>query len=647
MRYNQIVLILVVAVLAMVVSQIPRLQKAQQKKDYESFGEFMTDLENGEVDEYSITRDKVVGKLKTGQEFAIKAPADPTLWRDLQKAGAATGTRDTYQSSSWGEKALGIAGSFLLPLLLIFVFWMLMVRQMQAGSGQAMSFGRSRHKTLGENFERVTFDDVAGMAEVKEEVQELVDFLREPGRFRQLGAKIPRGVLLLGPPGCGKTLLARAIAGEANVAFFYISGSDFVEMFVGVGASRVRDLFEQAKHSLPAIVFIDEIDAVGRQRGAGLGGGHDEREQTLNALLVEMDGFDPNADVIILAATNRPDILDPALLRPGRFDRRIVVHNPDVRERKEIADLYLKSKPLEEDVDAEVIAKRTVGFSPADIENLINEGALLAGRRSKTAIGMNEFSEAIERVIAGPQRKSRVISDDERSILAYHEAGHALVGNLLPDFESTYKVTILPRGMALGYTLSFPEGDRYLMSREEMLKHMARALGGRAAEELVIGDVTSGAQDDLQKVSDMARQMVCEFGMTEALGPVTYGKKAGPVFLARELHEERNYSEEIARQIDAEVRELVDGALDRAKSVLGSHREQLDNLVTVLLEKETLEREEVEAVLEHGCLPEAVAADGEGASPGDAPEAVDEKARGEESAPTGLVAPTVPDPTAP
>jgi cell division protease FtsH len=645
MRSNQIVVILVLAVVMVIVFQIPKLQQRQKTHRYDYFSDFLRDWESGEITSVKIIgNERAVGEMRDKTPYTVKVPNDPQLWREL----AAKNPTDKIatETSAWADRAIGIAGSFLLPLVLIFVFWMLMVKQMQAGSGQAMSFGRSRHKTLSESFERVTFDDVAGMAEVKEEVQEIVDFLREPEKFRALGAKIPRGVLLLGPPGCGKTLLARAIAGEANVAFFYISGSDFVEMFVGVGASRVRDLFEQAKHSLPAIVFIDEIDAVGRQRGAGLGGGHDEREQTLNALLVEMDGFDPNADVIILAATNRPDILDPALLRPGRFDRRIVVHNPDVRERREIIDLYLKTKPLDPDVDPEVLAKRTVGFSGADIENLVNEAALLAGRRDKHSISQDEFSEAVERVVAGPQRKSRVMSDNERRVLAYHEAGHALVGNHLPNFDPTFKVTILPRGMALGYTLNLPEDDRYLMSREDLLKYMCQALGGRAAEELVIGDITTGAQDDLQRVSDMGRQMTCEYGMSEELGPVTYGKKTGPIFLARELYEERNYSEEVARKIDQQVRELVEGALERARSILTAHRDQLDNLVAVLLEKETLEREEVEAILKYGALPEPVEA-----APEEATEDVGKKkpapetARGKKPR-EGLLPPPISDPSA-
>jgi cell division protease FtsH len=643
MRSNQIVLILVLIVVAFVVFQIPKLQERQKTRRYESFTDFLKDWETGEIATVKIIgNERAEGRLRDDTPYTVKVPNDPELWRELMRRNQTA--KIAHENAAWADKALGVVGSFLLPLVLIFVFWMLMVRQMQAGSGQAMSFGRSRHKTLSENFERVTFDDVAGMAEVKEEVQEIVDFLRQPEKFRALGAKIPRGVLLLGPPGCGKTLLARAIAGEANVAFFYISGSDFVEMFVGVGASRVRDLFEQAKHSLPAIVFIDEIDAVGRQRGAGLGGGHDEREQTLNALLVEMDGFDPNADVIILAATNRPDILDPALLRPGRFDRRITVHNPDVRERREIIDLYLKSKPLAEGVDAEVLAKRTVGFSGADIENLVNEAALLAGRRDKHAIEMDEFGEAVERAIAGPQRKSRVMSETERKVLAYHEAGHALVGSHLPDFDPTYKVTILPRGMALGYTLNLPEDDRYLVSRDDLLKYMCQALGGRAAEELVFGDVTTGAQDDLQRSSDMARQMVCEYGMSEQLGPVTYGKKAGPIFLARELYEERNYSEEIARKIDQEVRELVDGSMDRARRILTDHRDQLDNLVAVLLEKETLDRAEVEAILKYGRLP--LPAEGEApAAEASAPQRTP-AARPERKPREGLLPPPMPDPTA-
>jgi len=436
-------------------------------------------------------------------------------------------------------------------------------------------------------------------------LQEIVEFLRDPERFRAIGAKIPRGVLLVGPPGCGKTLLARAVAGEAGVAFFYISGSDFVEMFVGVGASRVRDLFNQAKQHLPAIIFIDELDAVGRLRGAGLGGGHDEREQTLNALLVEMDGFDPNSDIIILAATNRPDILDPALLRPGRFDRRVVVPNPDYKERLAILELYIKDKPMAPGVDIESLAKRTPGFSGADLEALVNEAALLAARKRQKQITMTDLDEAIERVLAGPERRSRVLSEKERRIVAYHEAGHALVGSLLPDFAPTYKVTILPRGMAMGYTISLPEEDRYLSSRTELINQMTQALGGRVAEEIVFGDITTGAANDLERVTEVAREMVTEFGMSEKLGPITYGRKHGPVFLGKEFAEERNYSEEAARLIDTEIRNLVDHCYTRARELVLEKRDRLDLLAQALLERETLTQEEVQSLVEHGVLPTA------------------------------------------
>jgi cell division protease FtsH len=544
------------------------------------------------------------GETLRGRVFEVAVPSDPELADKLLALAPESSVMALkIKHKSIFENILATIGTLAIPIVLLVVFWLLMMRQVQGTSGQALSFGRSRHRLVGESFEKVTFADVAGMAEVKQELVEVVEFLRDPEKFRELGAKIPRGVLLVGPPGCGKTLLARAIAGEAGVQFFYISGSDFVEMFVGVGASRVRDLFDQAKHHLPAIVFIDEIDAVGRQRGAGLGGGHDEREQTLNALLVEMDGFDPNADVILLAATNRPDILDPALLRPGRFDRRIVVDNPDVNERGAILEYYTKKKPLADDVELGVLARRTPGFTGADLESMCNEAALFAARQNKKEIDMACFDEATDRVLAGPERRSRVIGERERRILAYHEAGHALVASKLPDSDPVYKVSILPRGHALGYTIRLPTEDRYLISRGQLLDTISQVLGGRAAEQMVFDEMTTGAADDLEKATELGRQMVCEFGMSEAMGPLTFGRKHGPLFLARSLVEERNYSEDVAKQIDAEVRRIVDDCYQRATHILQEHREPLDRLVDVLLEREVLDKEEVEAVLAGEALP--------------------------------------------
>ena len=602
MRQNPIVYIIVAAATLFVIWQIPHLsQQTQQIMRYDEYSDFKADLTAGLISDVTLHgQDKAVGTFKPGMKpgkttFVVQIPNDPEMADKLLALNPAV--KVSIREPMMGDKMIGVLLNIVPLMIIVFLFYIFLIRQMKASGGQAMSFGRSHAKMAADNFAKVTFDDVAGMEEVKQELQEVVDFLREPERFRALGAQIPRGVLLVGPPGCGKPLLARAVAGEAGVAFFYISGSDFVEMFVGVGASRVRDLFDQAKQHLPAIIFIDELDAVGRLRGAGLGGGHDEREQTLNALLVEMDGFDPNADVILLAATNRPDILDPALLRPGRFDRRVVVPNPDVKEREAILRIYFKNKPLGEDVDAMVLARRSPGFSGADIEALVNEAALLAARRNKKIINMPEFDEAIERVIAGPERKSRVIRDAERRVLAYHEAGHALVGSMLPNYDATYKVTILPRGMALGYTINLPEEDRYLMTKTELLNRMVQALGGRASEELIIGDITTGAANDLERVTQIAREMVTEFGMSDELGPVTYGRKHGPIFLAKEFAEERNYSEDIARRIDAEVRRLVDSCHARARDLIVDHREKIDRLVEVLLEQETLDQEEVAAIM--------------------------------------------------
>lgn len=621
-RQNPIVIIIVAVAFAYAFYMIPKLSSQTPIKKLDAL-EFYDAVKKGYVSEMSIVGPRRVegafspeGRKqyeRRYEKFCVDVWLDPETTQKLI-AMAPKGTKVTVGKGMWVDRLLAIAGNVIIPIAILIFLWVFFTRQMRMGGGQALSFGRSQAKLLGENLEKVTFDDVAGMKEVKEELQEIVEFLKEPERFRALGAKIPRGVLLVGPPGCGKTLLARAVAGEANCAFFYISGSDFVEMFVGVGASRVRDLFDQAKQHLPAIVFIDELDAVGRLRGAGLGGGHDEREQTLNALLVEMDGFDPNADIIILSATNRPDILDPALLRPGRFDRRIVVDNPDVSEREAILAIYVKDKPLAEGVDIKTMARRTPGFSGADIENLVNEAALLAARRDKKSIDMSDFDEATERVIAGPERRSRVIRDEERKVLAYHEAGHALVGCMLPDFDATYKVTILPRGMALGYTISLPEEDKYLMTRTELLNRMTQALGGRAAEVLVLGEITSGAANDVERVTEIARQMVTEYGMSDALGPLAYGKKHGPIFLARDLAEERNYSEEVAREIDAEIRRIVDECFERAKAILTENGDKLEALVEVLLEKETLDQQEVAAIVETGRLPEEKPEEASGAT---------------------------------
>jgi len=616
-KQNPVVLVLMVIACALAIWMVPRLSDQTPPKKFDNLSEFYAALQAGYFSELTVIGERRVdgkfgskakGKFETKEgkdyeSFLIDVSLDPETIREITEL-APKETKVAVSHGRWPDRLLQLAGNVIIPLAILIFLWVFFSRQMRMGGGQALSFGRSQAKLLGDNFEKVTFDDVAGMKEVKEELEEVVEFLKYPEKFRALGAKIPRGVLLVGPPGCGKTLLARAVAGEANCAFFYISGSDFVEMFVGVGASRVRDLFDQAKVHLPAIVFIDELDAVGRLRGAGLGGGHDEREQTLNALLVEMDGFDPNADIIILAATNRPDILDPALLRPGRFDRRIIVDNPDVNEREAILGIYTKDKPTGEDVDIRTLARRTPGFSGADIENLVNEAALLAARRDKTRIDMHEFDEAIERVIAGPERRSRVIRDRERNILAYHEAGHALVGCMLPDFDTTYKVTILPRGMALGYTISLPDEDKYLITRKELMARATQALGGRAAEVLVFDDITSGAANDIEKVTEMVRQMVTEFGMSDELGPLTYGKKHGPVFLGRDIAEERNYSEDIARQIDAEIRRIIDDAFARAVDILTENRDKLDALVEVLLEKETLDQEEVASMIATGRLPE-------------------------------------------
>ena len=494
--------------------------------------------------------------------------------------------------TSW----LGLLLTAVLPLLIIGGFIFFMMRQAQGTNNQALSFGKSRARMFLGNKTVVTFADVAGVDEAKTELQEVVEFLKFPEKFNSLGARIPRGVLLVGPPGTGKTLMARAVAGEAGVPFFSISGSEFVEMFVGVGASRVRDLFDQAKRNSPCIVFVDEIDAVGRQRGAGLGGSHDEREQTLNQILVEMDGFDTNTNVIVVAATNRPDVLDPALLRPGRFDRQVILDRPDMKGRVEILNVHTKGKPLDKGVDVDGVARQSPGFSGADLANLVNEAAILSARRNKKVIGMSEFQEALERIVAGPERKSRVISDAEKAIIAYHEGGHAVVQRILPKCDPVSKVTIISRGMALGYTMALPQEDRYLQSKTEFEDKIAGLLGGNVAERLIFGDTTTGASNDIEKATDLARRMVTEFGMSDKLGPLSFGKRDELVFLGREIGEQRNYSDEIAKQIDEEVRAIIDKAYERATEVLTTHRDRLVALAEKLVAEETVDAEGFETL---------------------------------------------------
>ncbi len=568
------------------------------------YSAFVTEAAAGHIDQVSIGDDSVSGQFKTGRQFRTYVPkGDSSYLETLRTHGVKITVEPPSHSSLWPNLL-----TTMLPFLVLVGLWMLMLRQAQSGSNQAMSFGKSRARLHTEAKTRVTFDDVAGVDEAKEELEEIIEFLRHPKKFQALGAKIPRGVLLVGPPGSGKTLLAKAIAGEAGVPFFSISGSEFVEMFVGVGASRVRDLFDQAKKSAPCLVFIDEIDAVGRQRGAGLGGGHDEREQTLNQLLVEMDGFDPNSGIIVIAATNRPDILDPALLRPGRFDRRIVVDNPDTKGRRAILDVHVRGKPIADDANLDVLARRTPGFSGADLANMVNEAALLAARRGKKRIGMSEFDEAIERVIAGPQRKSRILSPKERELTAYHEGGHALLGKLLPQANPPHKVTILPRGMALGYVIPLPQEEKYTVTRSEILANITAMLGGRVAEEIVFGEITTGAANDFEKATELARKMVTEFGMSDKLGPLTLGTKHGPVFLGRDLVESRNYSDEIAYEIDKEVRRIIDECYGRARGVLTEHQAVLDRIARALLERESLESDELDALIAGKPLPPDVPA---------------------------------------
>ena len=548
-----------------------------------------------EVKQVTIVDNVISGKLKDGKDFSTVAPSDDSLIPTLRARDIEIKAELPPQPPWWTTIL-----SSLLPMLLIVGIWFMLMQQSQGGGGRVMNFGKSRARRYDEDNIKITFKDVAGADEAKQELEEVVEFLKHPKKYNDLGAKIPKGVLLYGPPGTGKTLLAKAVAGEAGVPFFSISGSDFVEMFVGVGASRVRDLFEQAKKSAPCIVFIDEIDAVGRQRGAGLGGGHDEREQTLNQLLVEMDGFGANEGIIMIAATNRPDILDPALLRPGRFDRQIVVDRPDIKGRQEILKVHVKGKPISPEVELGVIARRTPGFTGADLSNLVNEAALMAARKNKNKIDMPEMEEAAERVIMGPERRSRVISDKEKRLTAYHEGGHTLVGMLLDNTDPVHKVTIIPRGRAGGYTLSLPKEDRYYATRSEMLDELKVLLGGRVAEALVLKEISSGASNDLQRATSLARQMICEYGMSPELGPMTFGHRQDQVFLGRDIGRDKDYSEEVAAKIDKEIRKFIDEAYQKTESLLNENMDKLHLIADALIERETLEGEEIDQLMKYG-----------------------------------------------
>jgi len=598
-RSSIIYLLLFVAIIVMVVYNF---QQQTTEQDVLSINELAAAIQNDEVARIIEDENRLEVIFKEGEQLLLaQKEGTSTLVEQLKALGVTTEQLQPNKleliikaPSAW----LGIATAlgYILPFVLLAgVFWFVF-RQAQGSNNAALSFGKSRARMFTGDQPSVTFDDVAGVEEAKEELYEIVEFLREPEKFVSLGARIPKGVILVGPPGAGKTLMAKAVSGEAGVPFFSISGSEFVEMFVGVGASRVRDLFEQAKRHSPCIVFVDEIDAVGRQRGAGLGGSHDEREQTLNQMLVEMDGFDTDTNVIIMAATNRPDILDPALLRPGRFDRRVVLDRPDMRGREKILEVHTKGKPLAPDIDLAVVARSTPGFVGADLENLVNEAAILSARRDKKAIGQPEMEESIERVIAGPERKSRLISEDEKRIIAYHEAGHAVVMNALPQADPVHKVSIIARGVVGGFTLALPEEDRTLMPRKKLIADIVGLLGGRAAEELVFDDITSGAANDLESVTRLARSMVTRLGMSDQLGPLVYGKKEELIFLGREISEQRDYSEAVAEKIDSEVRRVVTEAHERASQILVEYREILDTVANRLLEVETIGREEFEKI---------------------------------------------------
>jgi cell division protease FtsH len=589
---------LVIGLSALLLWEVIQQGRGGQKDKEINFSQFMGDVDQGKVHEVLIDGMQLHGKYADGSPFHTTVPQnDSAMVKDLSDKKVLITFRDA-NSGSWPLQLLGTWA----PLILLGALWFFMIRQMQTGGNKALSFGKSRARLLSMQQKKVTFKDVAGVEEAKEELREIIEFLREAQKFQKLGGRIPKGVLLVGPPGTGKTLLARAVAGEANVPFFSISGSDFVEMFVGVGASRVRDLFEQGKKNAPCIIFIDEIDAVGRHRGAGLGGGHDEREQTLNQLLVEMDGFESNEGVILMAATNRPDVLDPALLRPGRFDRRVVVSRPDVRGREEILRVHTRKIPLAEDVDLSVLARGTPGFSGADLANMVNEAALAAARQNRKAVLMFDFEVAKDKVLMGVERKSLILSDDEKKVTAFHEAGHALVAAKLPGSDPVHKVTIIPRGMALGVTMQLPVDDRHNYTKEYLKTDLAILMGGRIAEELFLNQMSTGAGNDIERATEMARKMVCEWGMSD-LGPLTFGKKEEQIFLGREISQHRDYSEDTAIKIDGEVRKLVNYGYETAKGILQGNPETLRKIAAALLEREVLDASEVMLLVEGKELP--------------------------------------------
>ncbi|MDV5063186.1 ATP-dependent zinc metalloprotease FtsH [Veillonella sp. YH-vei2232] len=594
-RFAKNILLYLLIIAAFVIA-IDAFSTQGTAKSEMSYTGFIQQVQQKKVEKVTITNDHaIVGTLKNGTAFSSYAPKDDSLIKILQDNGVEI-TAAPPESPSWWMTLL----TSLLPIVILVVFWFFIMQQTQGGGGRVMNFGKSKAKLLGEDNIKVTFNDVAGAEEAKQELAEVVDFLKDPSKFTAIGAKIPKGVLLSGPPGTGKTLLAKAVAGEAAVPFFTISGSDFVEMFVGVGASRVRDLFGQAKKNAPCIIFIDEIDAVGRQRGAGLGGGHDEREQTLNQLLVEMDGFDANEGIITIAATNRPDILDPALLRPGRFDRQVIVGRPDLRGREAILKVHARNKPLADDVDLKTIAKKTPGFTGADLNNLLNEAALLAARNNKKIITMAEVEEASEKVSMGPERRSHIVSDKERRLTAYHESGHAIVAHLLPDADPVHKVTIIPRGGAGGYTMMLPTEEQNYATKSQLLARIRVALGGRCAEALILKEISNGASGDLQTVTNIARTMITQWGMSDTLGPIVLGEHQEQVFLGRSLGHERNYSETVAAKIDEEVHNLVASAYNDVMNMLAENEQFLHNMANALLEEETIDHVAVENLYKYG-----------------------------------------------